>query len=90
MEPSATRIAPQKRYFVRVEINGKGAVIHYFNERYGSKGAEMFYYDYCEFLKIKPVPLVPSDNYARVAHTGVIIDFEKISELTIQSIFDLN
>lgn len=81
---------PAKSYFVEITIDGKGSCTYFFKTRDGKNGAATFFYLYCKQMGIDCSPLLPRHTWAREKGNGITVDFETISDLQLQSIFDLN
>lgn len=77
-----------KKYFIEIKLP-TATVTYYFKELGGNDGAATFFYRYCKQMGInKPKRLNGSTRWAREQQDGLIVDFEKIKDLEIYSIFN--
>lgn len=87
MKPTPQKLTSQeKKCLVQVSIKG-GKITYYFTTRVE---AEIFFNDYCKQMSIDCAPLLTRHTYARETRPEVIVDFEQITELNLQIIFNLN
>lgn len=78
-----------KKYLVQVTLKA-GYVTHYFSQLGGHAGAATFFYRYCKKMGInKPQCLSHATPHARESGDGVIVDFERIADIQLSSIFEL-
>lgn len=79
-------IIPGKTFLVQVSSK-KGEITYYYNSRVE---ATNFFNKHCKEMSTECSPLKDRHTWAREERDGLTIDFEKIDDLQLQSIFELN
>lgn len=79
--------AQDKTHLVQVSIAGKGETTYFYNSRVE---AVTFFDNHCKDMNIDCAPLTRRHTWAREERHGMIIDFEKIDDLELQSLFELH
>lgn len=78
----------KKKYFVEITLP-TAIITYYFTDLGGNNGAATFFYRYCKRMGFnKPKCLNHSTRWAREKSDGLTIDFEKIMNIEIHSIFN--